>query len=120
MNVEYIGLYDSRTGLLSIMVKHLVSHSDFAMAEYCAKVLYESLVNGQSPPEEESLNFLYSLARLTANKVEPGPNVENFRQELNALYAYTDIGERYDFMLGAIYGSAKFYKAYSEAIKPKD
>lgn len=102
------------------MAKHSVSHSDFAMAEYCAKVLYESLVNGQSPPEEESLNFLYSIARLTANKVEPGPNVENFRQELNALYAYTDIGERYDFMLGAIYGSTKFYEACSEVIKSKD
>lgn len=103
-----------------MMVKRLVCHSDFAMAEYCAKALYESLVNSQPPPEEEFLNFLYSVARLTAINVEPGPNVENFRQQLEALYSYTNVGELYDFMFGAVYGSAKFYETCSDVIKPTD
>lgn len=95
------------------------SHSDFAMAEYCAKALYESFVNGKSPPEEELLNLIYALARLTACKVEPGQNVMMLKQELEALYCYTDVGELYDFMFGAIYGSAKFYEACSDVIETK-
>lgn len=95
-----------------------MSKVDYEMAERNARIILDKLSNDEPIPEDITNNFITSLARMTIDRSEVGPNVKMLREVLNARYSYTNIHDLYGFNLGASYGATKLFRSIVDLTHP--
>ena len=99
-----------------------LTNVDKAMSEYCAEKMlktyhqYDDLndILRVKFSKEINENFMISIASLIKYKIPPGENLMRLEHYIDALYAYTDLGENINFDRGAVWGSMKLVKTIQE------